>query len=49
MSASTAERLELRDGRHLAYCEYGVPDGAPVFFLDGWSGSRLDFAPNHAA
>jgi pimeloyl-ACP methyl ester carboxylesterase len=41
--------LQLRDGRRLAYCRYGAPDGAPAFFFHGWPGSRLDFAPNHAA
>jgi hypothetical protein len=33
MSASTAERLELRDGRHPAYCEYGMPTERVFFFL----------------
>jgi pimeloyl-ACP methyl ester carboxylesterase len=45
-----AEReLRLRDGRRLAYEEYGAADGQPVFFFHGWPGSRLDFAPNDAA
>jgi pimeloyl-ACP methyl ester carboxylesterase len=39
----------LRDGRRLAYCRYGASGGAPGFFFHGWPGSRLDFAPNHAA
>jgi hypothetical protein len=25
--------LRLRDGRRLAYCEYGAPEGAPAFFF----------------
>jgi pimeloyl-ACP methyl ester carboxylesterase len=43
-------RLPLADGRRLAFCEYGRPDGPPIFFFHGWPGSRLDFAANaHAA
>lgn len=46
----SAEReLRLTAGRHLAYCEYGARDGAPVFFFHGWRGSRLDFAADDAA
>ena len=41
--------LRLRDGRRLAYSEYGAASGAPAFFFHGWPGSRLDFAPNNAA
>jgi pimeloyl-ACP methyl ester carboxylesterase len=41
--------LRLRDGRRLAYREYGATDGAPVFFFHGWPGSRLDLAPNEGA
>lgn len=33
--------LTLDDGRKLAFCEWGVPDGRPVFFLHGTPGSRL--------
>jgi pimeloyl-ACP methyl ester carboxylesterase len=32
----------LPDGRALAYCEYGVPDGIPVFNFHGLPGSRID-------
>jgi pimeloyl-ACP methyl ester carboxylesterase len=32
----------LPDGRALAYCEYGLPDGRPVFYLHGLPGSRID-------
>ncbi len=28
------------DGRGLAYCLWGPPDGSPVFFLHGTPGSR---------
>jgi len=41
----TAPRLRLRDGRHLAYCESGVPrDQArfAVVFSHGFTGSRED-------
>lgn len=43
MSAKLAppKRIVLRDGRSLAYAEYGVPHGAPVFFFHGTSHSRL--------
>jgi pimeloyl-ACP methyl ester carboxylesterase len=32
----------LPDGRNLAYAEYGTPDGKPVFYFHGLSGSRLE-------
>ena len=34
--------LRLRDGRNLAYSEWGEPDGAPVFHFHGVPGSRLE-------
>jgi pimeloyl-ACP methyl ester carboxylesterase len=34
-------RLTLRDGRILAYHEWGVPDGIPVLRLQGTPGSRF--------
>jgi pimeloyl-ACP methyl ester carboxylesterase len=34
-------RLTLRDGRTLAWCEYGVPDGRPVLAFQGTPGSRF--------
>jgi pimeloyl-ACP methyl ester carboxylesterase len=40
------EYVTLRDGRRLAFEEYGDPQGVPMFFFHGWIGSRLDFAPN---
>jgi pimeloyl-ACP methyl ester carboxylesterase len=33
--------FELRDGRTLAWCDYGVPDGTPVLRLQGTPGSRF--------
>nr|VFJ94807.1 MAG: Pimeloyl-ACP methyl ester carboxylesterase [Candidatus Kentron sp. LFY]VFK19100.1 MAG: Pimeloyl-ACP methyl ester carboxylesterase [Candidatus Kentron sp. LFY] len=33
--------IQLRDGRRLAYSEYGDPTGNPVFFIHGNPGSRL--------
>ena len=33
---------ELPDGRSLAWCEYGRPDGVPVFYFHGIPGSRID-------
>ena len=35
-------QLRLSDGRRLAYCEYGVSDGKPIFYFHGWPGSRLE-------
>lgn len=50
-SAAPSDDREIRfpNGRRLAYCEYGSPTGAPVFFFHGWPGSRLDFAANDEA
>jgi pimeloyl-ACP methyl ester carboxylesterase len=33
--------ITLRDGRQMAYCEWGALDGNPVVFLHGSPGSRL--------
>src|SRR4051812_22843398 len=35
----------LSDGRKLAWCEYGDPDGAPVLYFHGTPGSRIDPRP----
>ena len=35
-------QITLADGRSLAFCEYGVPHGKPVFYFHGWPGSRLE-------
>lgn len=38
----TNQIVELKDGRKLAFAEYGVPDGIPVFHFNGSGGSRLE-------
>ena len=38
----------LKDGRILAYAEFGKPDGVPVFYAHGGPGSRLEGALFHA-
>jgi len=43
---SEPSHVQLSDGRHIGYQEYGDRGGVPVFFFHGWIGSRLDFAPN---
>jgi pimeloyl-ACP methyl ester carboxylesterase len=39
----TQQQIELRGGRMLGYAEYGAPEGVPVFYFHGFSGSRLDY------
>jgi pimeloyl-ACP methyl ester carboxylesterase len=39
--------LTLRDGRQLAYTEWGSPDGAPIVFQHGMPGSRFLRAAAH--
>jgi pimeloyl-ACP methyl ester carboxylesterase len=46
--ASDVNRITLRDGRTLAYAEYGDPDGKPVFYFHGTPGSRLEHHPDDA-
>lgn len=38
--AGVTARLLLRDGRELAFCEYGPPGGLPVFRFQGTPSSR---------
>lgn len=38
-------QIRLRDGRHLAYAEYGNPQGKPIFFFHDIPGSRF-FRPD---
>jgi len=40
--SSTLRYLQLPDGRHLAYAEYGDPRGLPVVYCHGFPGSRLE-------
>ncbi len=41
MTATTTATTTADDGRTLAFCEWGDPEGAPVFSLHGTPGSRL--------
>lgn len=40
--------IRLRDGRHMAYCEWGDLQGRPLVLLHGMPGSRL-FCPDEEA
>lgn len=42
MDGPADQSHELGDGRALVWCEYGVPDGTPVFYCHGIPGSRID-------
>jgi pimeloyl-ACP methyl ester carboxylesterase len=46
MNTLPADILRLKDGRSLAYAEYGDPHGKPVFFFHGIPGSRLFRPPD---
>ena len=46
VEATTDTTMELRDGRTLAWCEYGDRDGTPVLRLHGTPGSRLSHHPH---
>ncbi|HET9163257.1 MAG TPA: alpha/beta hydrolase [Solirubrobacterales bacterium] len=41
-SSSPDRAHTLPDGRTLAWCEYGPPDGLPVVYFHGIPGSRID-------
>lgn len=41
--------IYLDDGRKIAYCEYGEPQGQPVFFFHGTPGSRHEPVFGHRA
>jgi pimeloyl-ACP methyl ester carboxylesterase len=43
-TSDEATRIQMDDGRMLAFKEYGAPDGRPVFYFHGHPGSRLDWA-----
>ena len=36
------EIIELQDGRHLGYANFGNPKGFPVFYFNGFPGSRFE-------
>ncbi len=42
MNDEAGSTITLRDGRALAYAEYGDPAGAPAFYFHGTPGSRLE-------
>ena len=42
----SSETIVLKDGRKLAYAEWGDPAGKPVFHFHGSSGSRLERPPD---
>jgi pimeloyl-ACP methyl ester carboxylesterase len=46
MPMSTDNTVQLRDGRTLAYAEWGDPAGAPIFFFQGTPSSRLFHHPD---
>lgn len=46
MTAVTTATTTTADGRTLAFCEWGDPNGSPVFSLHGTPGSRLGRHPH---
>src|SRR5437868_4481421 len=48
-SAISGHRLTLRDGRTLAWREYGPPDGRPLLRFQGRPGSRNSRHPHEKA
>ena len=42
MTIPLSQSLRLPDGRILAYAEYGLREGKPLFYFHGQSGSRLE-------
>ena len=38
------QKIPLKNGRTLAYTQFGDPTGKPVFFFHGWPGARLQGA-----
>jgi pimeloyl-ACP methyl ester carboxylesterase len=46
MTATTTATTTSADGRSLAFCQWGDPDGTPVFSLHGTPGSRLSRHPD---
>jgi pimeloyl-ACP methyl ester carboxylesterase len=47
---ATSTSIGLKDGRQLAYSEFGDPQGKPILFFHGWPGARLQGAiTDHSA
>jgi len=46
LSSLPEGNIRLRDGRRLAYAEYGDPQGKPIFLFHGTPGSRLFHHPD---
>jgi pimeloyl-ACP methyl ester carboxylesterase len=46
MTVATTATTSTADGRTLAFCEWGDPQGSPVFSLHGTPGSRLTRHPD---
>ena len=44
----TANQILTRDGRSLAYADFGDPVGKPVFYFHGANGSRLERHPDES-
>ena len=42
--SESTRRIVLKDGRSLAYAEYGDPNGRPAFYFHGWPSSRIEAA-----
>jgi pimeloyl-ACP methyl ester carboxylesterase len=42
MKTLSSQSFQLPDGRILAYAEFGVPGGKPLFYFHGAAGSRLE-------
>lgn len=45
----TVNYIMVKDGRHLAYAEYGFGDGFPILFFHGLPGSRFEAEKLHDA
>lgn len=44
METAGSQRITLRDGRRLAFAEYGDPQGRPFLYFHGFPASRLEAA-----
>jgi pimeloyl-ACP methyl ester carboxylesterase len=42
-SIPAVQTVQLKDGRRLAYNEYGDPNGKPVFYFHGWPSARSEW------